>query len=89
MFDFLPEYIFYYFHYRINDDDHQIRDGGNSGAPLLANLCGWALPDSVTSSGNRLWMRFKPSRMPQRGYDITYTSTDQGSVVLLFSARGH
>lgn len=64
----------------------QIRDGDGSGAPLLANLCGSALPDSVTSSGNRLWIRFRPSqRQSQRGYDITYTSTSQGLSLALIN----
>lgn len=58
----------------------QIRDGGSSSAPLLGNLCGSALPDAIFSSGNRLWLRFRPSRLPLRGYDMTYTSSDQGTL---------
>ena len=57
----------------------QIRDGGTSADSLLGNLCGSALPNPIFSTGNRLWLRFRPSLLPQRGYDLTYTSTTQGS----------
>ena len=57
----------------------QIRDGGTSADSLLGNLCGSALPNPIFSTGNRLWLRFRPSLLPQRGYDLTYTSTNQGS----------
>ena len=56
-----------------------IRDGQSSTAPLLASLCGSSLPDSVYSSGNRLWLQFRAARLPLRGYDLTFTSTNQGN----------
>ncbi|XP_046451773.1 cubilin-like isoform X2 [Daphnia pulex] len=68
----------------------EIRDGGTSSDPLLGNLCGSALPNSIFSTGNRLWIRFRPSLLPQRGYDLTYTSTNQGSGCggSVFNTRG-
>lgn len=69
-----------YIHTKFTDGSIlQIRDGDTSEAPLLYNLCGFSLPGSVSSTGNRLWIRSRAStRFPQRGYDITYTSTQQG-----------
>jgi len=72
----------------------EVRDGSSSDAPLLANVCGYALPASIHSSSNHLWLKsrrsahFVWSRLFR--YDLTYTTSNQGSGCggAVFNTRG-
>ncbi|BFZ22426.1 hypothetical protein BsWGS_25465 [Bradybaena similaris] len=45
-------------HPNCQHDVLQIRDGGDSGARVLANLCGDHLPDPLQSTGHLMWLNF-------------------------------
>ncbi|XP_023337929.1 cubilin [Eurytemora carolleeae] len=68
----------------------EIRDGGTGSAPLLDKLCGYAIPDTLHSSGSQLWFGLVVnSTASMLGYDISYTtSQDRGCGGLLYDTRG-
>lgn len=59
----------------------KIRDGGASGA-MLAQYCGSAIPNPVFSQTSTLFLKFFSRMHPNRGYDITYTTTEMGNLRL-------
>ena len=55
----------------------QIRDGDSATSPPLTSLCGYSIPSTVHSSGGSLYIRFfLGARSYARGYDISYTTSD-------------
>ena len=54
----------------------QLRDGPNTTSPLLDTLCGYSVPATVYSSGDALTLRLRVFRGWGRGYDISYTTSD-------------
>ena len=69
--------------YHLNDCEKvgiEIRDGGNQSATLLQKVCGYALPNPIFSTTNKLWLH-SWNQMGDRwpaSYDFVYTSSDQG-----------
>ena len=55
-----------------------VYDGNNGSAPLLQTLCGQRLPDTVTSSGNAVFVEFKIDNVvTYTGFKIYYTGLTQ------------
>ena len=53
-------------------DWFEIRDGDNEGAPLIGSrICGSSAPNSITSSGNQLFIKFhSDSSVTKTGYRV-------------------
>ncbi|XP_076437271.1 cubilin-like isoform X2 [Babylonia areolata] len=65
--------------YRCRFDFLEIRDGGNASSPVLSRLCGRSTPSQITSSGNRLFIKFRTDgSVAHTGFSVSYTTTCGG-----------
>ena len=56
-----------------------VRDGASLGAPLLARLCGHALPATLHSTGPALFLQLESGQGGySSGYDLSYSSSSAG-----------
>ena len=64
----------------------QVRDGASQSSPIIDKLCGYAIFPTIQSSGSSLGFRFVTSNSSfvSQGYDMSYTSTDQGMLFSVF-----
>lgn len=69
----------------------RIRDGVNARAKVLAFHTGQLIPDTVTSTGNQIYVEyevFAKGKPPDRGFSASYTSLGKSSwLLLIFSLR--
>ncbi|XP_077993791.1 cubilin-like [Glandiceps talaboti] len=63
-------------------DSLQIRDGGSDTSAILATVCGSTPPDTYTSSGNAMYLKFKTdSSTSHKGFSLTYSIATCGGTV--------
>eukprot|EP00794_Sanderia_malayensis_P003246 gene3246-3727_t len=59
----------------------EVRDGATQNAAVLATLCGPSIPSPVTSSGNKLYLRFRTDATTAlKGFNLTYTTECGGTI---------
>ena len=62
----------------------QVRDGNNADSPLLGRFCGSTLPETLTSSGSYMWIRFRSdSSATGDGFMAYYRSVSDGRLLIL------
>ncbi|CAM9531973.1 unnamed protein product [Lampetra fluviatilis] len=62
-------------HSNCNYDYVAVHDGSNEHAPLLAKLCGTALPPALAATGNELFVRFRSDGSVQRhGFSASFST---------------
>ncbi|KAL6069283.1 hypothetical protein STEG23_019742, partial [Scotinomys teguina] len=67
----------------------EVRNGNNSGSPLLHKYCGTLLPNPIFSQSNELYLWFKSDDSGTAdGYEIVWTSSPSGCGGTLFSDNG-
>ena len=67
------ELAFYIFSTQLDADFLHVYDGYSSSSPLIANFSGTSLPAPITSSSNKLHLRFKSDSSNQlRGFTAGY-----------------
>jgi hypothetical protein len=63
----------------LEGDFLKIYDGNNEDAPLLGEFSGLNIPNSVTSSGNEVYLKFETTSEAQaRGWELSYESVVLG-----------
>ncbi|CAG2112441.1 unnamed protein product, partial [Medioppia subpectinata] len=67
----------------------EIRNGREERSPLIGSFCGKTIPQTITSHGHVLYLRFKSDRtMSAKGFEITYDSGTTGCGGLLTTQTG-
>jgi cubilin len=56
----------------------EIRDGADHSANLLQKSCGYAIPNPVFSTKNKLWIHSWNKMGFKSHFDVVYTSSDKG-----------
>nr|XP_023417709.1 cubilin [Cavia porcellus] len=59
----------------------ELRDGGDSQAPVLSKFCGMSLPSSQLSSGELLYLRFRSDSSTRAGFKAKYSIARCGGTV--------
>ncbi|XP_001377380.2 cubilin [Monodelphis domestica] len=61
----------------------ELRNGGDSDAPILSRFCGTSLPSSVLSSGDAIYLRFRTDDSPTHiGFKAKYSIASCGGMVM-------
>ncbi|XP_056192710.1 cubilin [Falco biarmicus] len=59
------------------DSDYiEVRDGNNTDSPLLEKYCGTAVPSTVQSTWNNLYIKFRASSLTNLGFRAEYRPSD-------------
>ncbi|XP_023561215.1 cubilin [Octodon degus] len=67
----------------------EIRNGSDSGSPLLGLYCGSLLPNPIFSQSGTVYLRFKTDGSISRsGYELTWTSSPSGCGGTLYGDSG-
>ena len=67
------EVTFFYFNTQPNADYLYVYDGDSSSSSLIGQFSGTSLPAPITSSSNKLYLRFtSDSSVPARGFTAAY-----------------
>lgn len=56
----------------------EIRDGHGRKSPLIGRFCGKKIPQSIWSTGSRLWIKFKSNSQvlkPKHGFKAIFEGT--------------